>query len=110
MNAIFKKLNFKDQSAIYVLNAPASFHLAMNEMRLLTDMRIDLAKATEVTTFALAFTTTKRDLDAFSDLIAKITSSDAVVWVAYPKSSSKNYHCEFNRDPGWDARIAKADP
>ena len=25
------------------------------------------------------------------------------MWFAYPKASSKNYSCEFNRDTGWDA-------
>jgi hypothetical protein len=27
---------------------------------------------------------------------------DAVLWFAYPKSSSKKYKCDFNRDTGCD--------
>ena len=23
------------------------------------------------------------------------------LWFAYPKGSSKKFHCEFNRDTGW---------
>ena len=26
-----------------------------------------------------------------------------MVWIAYPKSTSQRYACEFNRDTGWDA-------
>lgn len=29
--------------------------------------------------------------------------NDEVVWLAYPKLSSKKYTCEFNRDTGWQA-------
>ena len=25
----------------------------------------------------------------------------AVLWIAYPKGTSKEYKCEFNRDSGW---------
>jgi hypothetical protein len=28
---------------------------------------------------------------------------DEVIWLAYPKLSSKKYTCEFNRDTGWQA-------
>jgi hypothetical protein len=30
-----------------------------------------------------------------------------VVWVAYPKGSSKKYTCEFNRDSGWSSMGAQ---
>jgi len=26
-----------------------------------------------------------------------------VIWMAYPKGTSKKYTCEFNRDSGWKA-------
>ena len=101
MNAIFKKLNFKDQPAIYILNTPASFQPAVNEMRNLTEVRTDLVKAKD-TAFALIFATAKSEVDAFADRVSKMTNGDPIVWVAYPKASSKNYPCEFNRDTGWD--------
>jgi hypothetical protein len=25
-----------------------------------------------------------------------------IIWIAYPKQSSKKYKCEFNRDTGWE--------
>ncbi len=53
-------------------------------------------------TFAMTFATKQVEVDRFASRVAKATSGgDAVVWVAYPKGTSKNYQCEFNRDNGW---------
>jgi hypothetical protein len=27
---------------------------------------------------------------------------DAILWMCYPKGSSKKYSCDFNRDNGWE--------
>jgi hypothetical protein len=32
----------------------------------------------------------------------KSHNGDAILWMAYPKGTSKRYECEFNRDNGWD--------
>jgi hypothetical protein len=101
MNAVFAKLNYKPGATIYVLNAPESFAPAVDEMRAACEVRADFAKAKQVT-FALAFATTKKEVDASAERIAKAAAGDAVVWVAYPKASSKRYRCDFNRDTGWD--------
>lgn len=101
MNAIFKKLNFKDQPAIFIIDAPPSFQPALEEMRASVAVRDKLTNAKDAF-FALAFATRKSQVDKFADQIAKSTSDDPVVWVAYPKGTSKNYQCEFNRDNGWD--------
>lgn len=101
MTALFKKLNFKAHPAIHITNAPDSFQPALEEMRPYTEVRTSLAKAKDVL-FALTFATKKAEVDKFSDAIAKATTGDAIVWIAYPKGTSKNYKCEFNRDNGWD--------
>jgi hypothetical protein len=100
MNAIFKKLNYKDQAAVYVINAPASFHPAMDEMRPIAAVHDSLSKVKDAS-FALAFATKQAEVDKFAAQVAKATRGDAVVWVAYPKGTSKKYTCEFNRDTGW---------
>ena len=101
MNAVFKKLNWKDHAVIYVLNPPDSFQPALEEMRPLSEIRSSLVRAKDGL-FALTIATKKAEVDKFSDAIAKATTGDAVVWIAYPKGTSKNYKCEFNRDNGWD--------
>jgi hypothetical protein len=101
MSPIFQKLNFKDHTAIWVIDAPASFQPSLDEMRAIIAIRDDLAKAKDIA-FALAFATTKSEVDKFVGRIAKAAIGDAIVWVAYPKGTSKRYKCEFNRDNGWD--------
>ena len=100
MNALFQKLNFKNQPAIHVLNAPGSFHPAMEEMRGFTEVRTSMTRAKNAE-FALAFAIKQSEVDKFAGQVAKSSAGDAIVWVAYPKGTSKKYKCEFNRDTGW---------
>lgn len=100
MNPIFKKLNFGGQASITVLEAPPSFADALTEMHGIT---IVLEEAGEgPVEFAMVFSTTKAQVDEFAEWIAHASTGDVVVWVAYPKGTSKKYRCEFNRDNGWD--------
>lgn len=101
MNAVFKKLNFKQEAVIHVVNPPDSFAPAIEEMHAAAEVKTSIANAKGVT-FALGFATSKKDVDAFAGAVARASIGDAVIWVAYPKSSSKKYRCEFNRDTGWE--------
>ena len=56
--------------------------------------------------FILAFVIRKVDLDDLAGKVAARAPGDAVVWFAYPKGTSRKYHCDFNRDTGWDALSA----
>lgn len=106
MNAVFKKLNYKDQPDVYVIDPPPSFQSALDEMREFAIVHDSLSRAKGVI-FALAFATKQAEVDRFAAQVAKASTGDAVVWVAYPKGSSKKYSCEFNRDTGW-AKLGEA--
>jgi len=99
MTDVFKKLNLKDEQEIVVLNAPDSFR---PELSALAGVRVvdDLARVKEVR-FALAFVIRQAEVDAISRALAPKARGDALIWFAYPKGTSKKYHCEFNRDNGW---------
>lgn len=56
--------------------------------------------------FALAFAVTKAERDAACAALAAAREADPILWIAYPKASSKRYACEFNRDSGWDVMRA----
>jgi hypothetical protein len=99
MSALFAKLNLKDQSTIAVLNAPASFEAELSQLKGRTIVRT-LANGAR-SGFAIAFAITQAELDTLSNMLVRGTAEDAVVWIAYPKQSSKRYRCEFNRDSGW---------
>lgn len=99
MSALFAKMNLKDQTAITVLDAPASFEPALAELAGVTVARA-VKKGTPVQ-FALAFATTQTGLDTSCAALTSVADGDAIVWIAYPKGTSKRYKCEFNRDSGW---------
>lgn len=99
MSDLFKKLNLKDQAEILVLNAPESFE---PELAFLKDVAIRRSiDSIQRIVFSLAFVTTQAEVNDLARVIARQAEGDAIVWFAYPKASSKNYTCEFNRDTGW---------
>jgi hypothetical protein len=51
----------------------------------------------------LAFVTTQEQVNALGPAIARKAEGDAIVWLAYPKGTSKKYKSQINRDHGWDA-------
>ena len=100
MTPLFKKLNLGTNNSILVLNAPSSFDA---ELEKLVEIKIQRTVSSKSkATFIIGFAITQTELDSISEKIAKSTSGDAVVWIAYPKKSSKRYQCEFNRDTGWN--------
>lgn len=97
MTSLFKKLNLASQSVIHVLNAPESFE---SELAALDGVAVKRS-VTGRSHFAMAFVVTKAELDAASAKLAKACEGDAVLWIVYPKGTSKKYKCEFNRDSSW---------
>jgi hypothetical protein len=100
MNPIFKKLNFKDQKVLHIVNAPQSFSQDSNEMLSLAAIKNSLTSTKEVS-FFLAFVTKQKETDDWSKRIAPLLTDDGLLWFSYPKGTSKKYKCEFNRDTGW---------
>ena len=99
MTPIFTKLNLKAQPQIAVFHVPASFE---SELSKLQDIKIQRdPRKPKAVQFALAFVTQQSELDRLSTLLAAGCEGDAVLWFAYPKGTSKQYACEFNRDTGW---------
>src|ERR1700761_5484264 len=99
MSPLFKKLNLGAQTVIHVLNAPQSFESELAALDGVTVKR----SVTGLSTFAMAFVITRSQLDAASSRLAAACAGDAILWMVYPKGTSKNYQCEFNRDSGWAA-------
>ncbi len=100
MDPIFKKLNFKEQAPILVLNAPDSFRKNMRAMAGWTQF-IENSDEVETLDFAMAFVTQQAEIDAIVPRLVPKLQGDALLWFCYPKGSSKNYTCDFNRDTGW---------
>nr|MCU0327573.1 hypothetical protein [Chitinophagales bacterium] len=102
MTPLFKKLNFKEQTSILAVNNPKSFELELEAMSKTATIERDIAKIKEIE-FAICFITTQNEIDNFvSDIYPKL-KGDTIIWLCYPKTTSKNYKCDFNRDTGWSS-------
>ena len=97
MTPLFKKLNLGALRAIHVLNAPASFETELEQLDGVTVRRTVQGKVL----FALAFVTTSEGVASAVNKLVRAAEGDALLWMVYPKTSSKRYQCEFNRDSGW---------
>ena len=100
MDDVFKKLNYKDQPAIFAINAPASFNPSLQMMSAMATIKQVVGPGDEIE-FGLLFATRKEELDTQVRQIAPQLKGDALFWICYPKGSSKKYQCDFNRDTGW---------
>jgi hypothetical protein len=97
MSPLFKKLNLGTHAVIHVLNAPQSF---APELALLKGVTVKRSVSGHAG-FAMAFVITQAELDAASRTLAAACVGDAILWMVYPKGTSRKYRCEFNRDSGW---------
>jgi len=100
MTTLFKKLNFKNQEEIAVLHHPDSFQEEIDMMS--SETRISFSvKQDDSLSFLLAFVQTEKGLDSVATQVKSKLSGDAILWIAYPKKTSRKYTCEFDRDSGW---------
>jgi len=97
VSELFRKLNLGKTTTVHVLNAPDSFEVELDKLEGVMVQRVLTGKAD----FVLAFAVTRVEADDASKRMVKAAKDDAVLWVAYPKGTSKRYKCEFNRDDGW---------
>ena len=100
MDPVFKKLNFKAQEQIIVLNAPASFDSNLDAISEFTQIHRQLPPQ-EAIEWLLAFVTLQQEVETLSKAISEQISGDLLLWLAYPKKSSKRYQSDINRDYGW---------
>lgn len=101
MATAFEKLNWKGQNPILVLNAPSTFEAEIAHLHGVEVLRD--AKEVQAVHFALAFAVKQTEVDALVQALCPKAVGDALLWFAYPKISSRNYTCDFNRDTGWAA-------
>lgn len=103
MDTLLKKLNFKEEKEILVLNSSPEYK----------DLLEDFSKSTKVLTnikeiendqgikFALIFLFKQEDIAKQIPLFIEGLDSDAILWLTYPKKSSKKYSTDIDRDHGW---------
>ena len=78
---------YKEQPNIVAINSPKTFDNELEEMS---------TKANIIKNFMEEI-----EIEQFISAIYQKLKGDAVIWLCYPKMTSKNYKCDFNRDSGW---------
>lgn len=106
MTSLAKKLNLKNQDRILVLNSPPEFELHLEDFKSL--VKVSTRTSVKEVSFVLLFALSRKEMnDQFLKIKDKFIG-DALLWVCFPKKSSKKYKSDINRDEGW-AEIGKAD-
>ncbi len=78
---------YKEQPNIVAINSPKTFNNELEEMSKRVTIIINFMEVIEI--------------EQFISAIYQKLKGDAVIWLCYPKMTSKNYTCDFNRDSGW---------
>lgn len=102
MTPLFQRLNFKGQTEILAVHAPQSFEGELAEMSQLANVYRNEDELENIL-FAIVFVTKQQEIDELIQQLFPKLYGDAVLWFCYPKGTSKNYQCGFNKDTCWSA-------
>lgn len=84
MDSTFKKMNFKLEPEVLVLQAPERFGPNMQAMAGLTTFQTDISQVEKIR-FAIAFVTRQEEIDAYMEAMAGKLEGDCAIWFCYPK-------------------------
>ena len=101
MDAVFKKLNYRGQERVHIFNHPGSFETNLGSLEGEAEIKTS-ARKNDTIEFAMLFATKQAEIDKAVPKFAPKLEGDAVLWICYPKGTSKNYSCDFNRDTGFE--------
>ncbi|SFN67707.1 hypothetical protein SAMN04488519_101327 [Algoriphagus ornithinivorans] len=97
MDPLLKKMNWKDGMKIKIWNLPSELEKLEQEWKAAGY----LASANEEAAFLLAFVKSQEEIERIFPEMEKLAQEDELLWMAYPKGSSKRYQVKINRDTGW---------
>ncbi|ERM80707.1 hypothetical protein P872_21440 [Rhodonellum psychrophilum GCM71 = DSM 17998] len=97
MDPLLKKLNYKENTKIFIGNAPKDLDEKMKDW-------IDQGLVTNLPQeagFFLFFAQTEEEIRVNYEAVHANIQNDEIFWMAYPKGTSKKYKAVINRDKGW---------
>ncbi len=100
MNALLKKLNFKNQAQLLLVNMPLDLENLIIEFSKDVKITNDFKTANNIE-FTLIFVTTFKDVETYIKQLHKNLTDTALLWFCFPKQSSKKHKSEVNRDNAW---------
>ena len=98
---LLNKLQVKDQKSVFVLNVPDELQPMLTQWA--TEMTVLKDPLAGPCHFVLIFTKDKAQLEQVKPVLKKWTDPKDLIWIVYPKKTSKNYDSDLSRDDFWDA-------
>ena len=101
MKNLLNKLNYKGQVRIAVLNAEKDFFVSLKDelKNVVIDHEIDPRYPYD---FIILFVKNVSEVEFFTPIALHNLIADGVLWLSYPKKSSKKYISDLDRDHGWN--------
>jgi hypothetical protein len=94
---VLKKLQLKDQNPLLILNAPAEYKPVLASVTAPYD-----STPKQKYSFIQLFVHSKAEIEHYAGQVIDALDGDGLLWVVYPKKSSKKYTSDISRDSGWD--------
>ncbi|MCH6201255.1 hypothetical protein MMU07_16855 [Aquiflexum sp. LQ15W] len=99
MTELLKKLNHKEGMKIFVANFPEEFISVVENW---VEKEVAIVETPQEANFFLLFVQTENEISANLEAVKNFVQKDEMLWMAYPKGSSKKYKALINRDSGWN--------
>lgn len=97
MNEILKKLGYKNQDPILIINAPEEYKSAF------ADKVVEIhTKINGKYSFIQVFEIQMSEAAAKAAALVAALEGDGHLWLCYPKGTSKKYKSDINRTKSWD--------
>ncbi|PJZ24151.1 hypothetical protein CH352_00455 [Leptospira hartskeerlii] len=100
IHSVFGKLQFKPgEGEICVLSSPYEFEPALSSLGAPVDRALRSGKRYRL---ILAFVQTEVEIRNIASMVPTTLIDDGLLWLAYPKKTSRKYNVSIHRDAGWD--------
>ena len=98
---ILKKLQFKNEKSVFILNVPDEISPMLTQWE--DYLSVMTAPSDTPVPFILIFVKDKMQLEQSKPVLKNTMDPAGLIWVAYPKKTSKNYQSDLSRDDFWNA-------
>lgn len=100
MEGLLKKINYRGQKRIALINADENFNIGISEelKYVITDREIDQRCPYE---FMIIFVRSVDEIEHFAPLALHNLTADGILWFCYPKKTSGVNTAGPDRDHGW---------
>jgi hypothetical protein len=103
-NTTSQKLRIKEKYTLLTLNAPADFKKGLTEL----PQGVKIVTSGKEYDQVHWFVFNKAQLEKEMSKVMKLVKDDVLVWVYYPKGTSK-IQTDLTRDKGWDCLLSESD-